>query len=174
MRLSIALAFSVLCASASAQDAPARVSRAPKTAVQSAGAEPEKTIIYKSPAAASPRCDSVIDDKALRELVQKDAREIGVDEKLALVILKLESKDGADVNSPKGARGPMQLMPATAAQYGVTDICDPAQNVRGALLFLKDLSAQFSGNMMLIAAAYNAGSERVHQAHGVPANPETV
>jgi soluble lytic murein transglycosylase-like protein len=174
MRLSIAIAFSALCASASAQDAPARVSGAPKTAVQTVAAEREKTIIYKYSAAASPRCDSVIDDKALRELVRKDAREIGVDEKLALVILKLESKDGADVNSPKGARGPMQLMPATAAQYGVKDICDPAQNVRGALLFLKDLSAQFSGNMMLIAAAYNAGSERVYQAHGVPANPETV
>ena len=106
--------------------------------------------------------------------MQKQAREISVDEKLALVILNLESRNGAEVNSPKGARGPMQLMPATAAQYGVKDICDPTQNVRGALLFLKDLSAQFSGNLMLIAAAYNAGSERVHRANGVPAIPETV
>ena len=73
MRLSIALAFSVLCASASAQDAPARVSGTPKTTVQTVAAATEKTIIYKSPAAASPRCDSVIDDKALRELVQKGA-----------------------------------------------------------------------------------------------------
>jgi hypothetical protein len=174
MRLSIALAFCAICTSTSAQDAPIRGNGASDAAVSTADGEPEKTIIYKSSAAAAPRCDSVIDDKALRELVRRQAREIGVDEKLALVILKLESKDGADVNSPKGARGPMQLMPATAAQYGVQDICNPEQNVRGALLFLKDLSAQFSGNMMLIAAAYNAGSERVHQARGVPANPETV
>ena len=136
--------------------------------------EPRKAIAYNSPAAVLPRCDSVLDDRALRDLVQEEARGIGVDEKLALVILNLESRNGADVNSPKGARGPMQLMPATAAQYGVKDICDPAQNVRGALLFLKDLSAQFSGNLMLIAAAYNAGSERVHRANGVPAIPETV
>lgn len=174
MRLPIALAFCTLSASALAQDAPARIGAAPAAAVQSTSAESEKTIIYKSSAAVAPHCDSVIDEMALRELVQKNTREIGVDEKLALVILKLESKDGQDVNSPRGARGPMQLMPATAAQYGVKDICDPEQNVRGAILFLKDLSAQFSGNMMLIAAAYNAGSERVHQANGVPAIPETV
>jgi hypothetical protein len=68
----------------------------------------------------------------------------------------------------------MMLMPQTAAQYGVKDICNPAENVRGSMLFLKDLSAQFQGNMMLVAAAYNAGSERVFQAKGVPANSETV
>ena len=68
----------------------------------------------------------------------------------------------------------MMLMPQTAAQYGVKDICNPVENVRGSMLFLKDLTAQFQGNMMLVAAAYNAGSERVIQAKGVPANSETV
>jgi soluble lytic murein transglycosylase-like protein len=115
-----------------------------------------------------------MDDESLRELVQTEAKRLGVDEKLGLVILNLESKDGASLNSSSGARGPMQLMPATAAQYGVKDICNPVENVRGGLLFLKDLSAQFHGNMMLVAAAYNAGSERVYQAKGVPAISETV
>ena len=68
----------------------------------------------------------------------------------------------------------MQLIPATAARYGVTDICDPEQNVRGGLLFLKDLVEQFQGNLMLVAAAYDAGPERVYDARGVPAIPETV
>ena len=68
----------------------------------------------------------------------------------------------------------MMLMPQTAAQYGVKDICNPVENVRGSMLFLKDLAAEFQGNMMLVAAAYNAGSERVIQAKGVPANSETV
>ena len=120
------------------------------------------------------RCESAIDDASLRDLVARDAASVGVDEKLALTILSLESNDGADLNSRKGARGPMQLMPDTAAQYGVRDICNPAENVRGAMLFLKELSAQFGGNLMLIAAAYNAGPERVYQSRGVPAIAETV
>ena len=142
MRLSLALAFCAIYTSSSAQDAPIRVKDASGAAVSTAGREPEKTIVYKTSVAA-PRCDSVIDDKALRELVQRQAREIGVDEKLALVILKLESKDGADVNSPKGARGPMQLMPATAAQYGVQDVCNPEQNVRATSCFSRTSRRNF-------------------------------
>lgn len=124
--------------------------------------------------ALSERCESAMDDASLRELVAREAASVGVDEKLAFTILWLESNDGAAVNSYKGARGPLQLMPDTAAQYGVHDICNPAENVHGAMLFLRDLSAQFGGNLMLIAAAYNAGPERVYQSRGVPAIAETV
>lgn len=119
-------------------------------------------------------CSAEMDPQSLRELVQTEARSAGIDEKLALAILDQESSSGANLNSPKGARGPMMLMPQTAAQYGVKDICNPVENVRGSMLFLKDLVVQFQGNMMLVAAAYNAGSERVYQAKGVPANSETV
>lgn len=126
------------------------------------------------PSEGAKRCEGGMDEASLRELVREEARKLGVDEKLALVILNIESNDGADLNSSKGARGPMQLMPATAAQYGVTDICNPVENVRGGLRYLKDLSAQFDGNLMLIAAAYNAGSERVYRANGVPPISETV
>lgn len=174
MRLPIALVLCTFSANAIAEDIAARASGTAIVAEKMASPDATSAVFYNNAVAVSPHCDAVINDDALRELVQQQAREIGVDEKLALVILNLESRNGAEVNSPKGARGPMQLMPATAAQYGVKDICDPGQNVRGGLLFLKDLSAQFSGNLMLIAAAYNAGSERVHRAHGVPAIPETV
>ena len=68
----------------------------------------------------------------------------------------------------------MQLIPTTAARYGVQDVCDPRQNVHGATLFLRDLTEQFQGNMMLIAAAYNAGPQRVYEARGVPPITETV
>ncbi|MBI5011792.1 MAG: lytic transglycosylase domain-containing protein [Methylocystis sp.] len=115
-----------------------------------------------------------MDDASLRDLVAREATSVGVDGKLALTILSLESNDGADLNSRKGARGPMQLMPDTATQYGVRDICNPAENVHGAMLLLKDLSVQFGGNLMLIAAAYNAGPERVYQSRGLPAIAETV
>ncbi len=119
-------------------------------------------------------CDTRIDGGSLRALVWREAQTFGVDPKLGLTILSLESNNGASLNSGKGARGPMQLIPETAARYGVADICDPEQNVRGGLLFLKDLVDQFQGNMMLVAAAYNAGPERVYSAAGVPAIAETV
>jgi soluble lytic murein transglycosylase-like protein len=90
-------------------------------------------------------CDTRIDGESLRALVWREAQTIGVDPKLGLTILSLESNDGVSLNSDKGARGPMQLIPETAARYGVTDICDPEQNVRGGLLFLKDLIDQFRG-----------------------------
>jgi len=122
----------------------------------------------------SAACSAEMDPQSLRELVQAEARRADVDEKLALAILDQESSNGANLNSPRGARGPMMLMPQTAAQYGVKDICNPVENVRGSMLFLKDLVAQFQANMMLVAAAYNAGAERVIQAKGVPANTETV
>jgi soluble lytic murein transglycosylase-like protein len=127
-----------------------------------------------TPSAGLRACDTRIDAEGLRALVWREAQTIGVDPKLGLTILSLESKDGMSLNSDKGARGPMQLIPETAARYGVADICDPEQNVRGGLLFLKDLIDQFQGNMMLVAAAYNAGPERVYSAAGVPAIAETV
>lgn len=119
-------------------------------------------------------CSAEMDSQSLRGLVQAEAQRAGIDEKLALAILDQESSNGANLSSPRGARGPMMLMPQTAAQYGVKDICNPVENVRGSMLFLKDLVVQFQGSMMLVAAAYNAGSERVYQAKGVPANLETV
>lgn len=119
-------------------------------------------------------CGNRVDADALKALVLKDAKTVGVDPQLALTILSLESNDGQALNSDRGARGPMQLIPSTAARYGVSDICNPEQNVRGGLLFLKDLVEQFQGNMMLVAAAYNAGPDRVYSARGVPAITETV
>ena len=119
-------------------------------------------------------CEAAMNESGVRDLVRAEAAKQGVDEKLALAIALQESRFGVELNSPKGARGPMQLMPTTAAMYGVTDICNPVQNVRGGVGYLKDLGAAFQGNMMLVAAAYNAGPERVYQAQGVPAISETV
>ncbi len=119
-------------------------------------------------------CEAAMNESGIRDLVRAEAAKQGVDEKLALAIALQESRFGADLNSPKGARGPMQLMPATAAMYGVSDICNPVQNVRGGVSYLKDLGVALQGNMILVAAAYNAGPERVYQAEGVPAISETV
>jgi hypothetical protein len=119
-------------------------------------------------------CEAAMNESGIRDLVRAEAAKQGVDEKLALAIALQESRFGVELNSPKGARGPMQLMPGTAAMYGVTDVCNPVENVRGGVSYLKDLGAAFQGNMMLVAAAYNAGPERVYQAQGIPAISETV
>ena len=140
--------------------------------------EPGRTVVGQAPSAREnsrgPAGMFGVDGgrASLRDLVRQEARKQGVDEKLALAIVNARVALGVEVNSPKGARGPMQLMPATAAMYGVTDICNPVQNVRGGVSYLKDLGA-FQGNMMLVAAAYNAGRARL-QAQGVPAISETV
>jgi len=148
-------------------------------AEQGAVREPGRTVVVRRQAlekavALQPECSAWMDATSLRDLVREEARKQGVDEKAALAIPNQESTDGEQVNSSKGARGPMQLMPSTAAQYRVKDICNPVENVRGGVAFLKDLMGRFQGNLMLVAAAYNAGSGRVYKSNGVPPNAETV
>ncbi|WP_309769560.1 lytic transglycosylase domain-containing protein [Agrobacterium larrymoorei] len=110
----------------------------------------------------------------VQDLIRKESQRQGADVKLALAVSGQESGFGQRVNSPAGARGVMQLMPETAARYGVADVCDAAQNIRGGVSFLKDLEDRFGGNIFLIVAAYNAGEDRVLRARGVPAIAETV
>ncbi|NEJ25456.1 transglycosylase SLT domain-containing protein [Rhizobium leguminosarum] len=118
--------------------------------------------------------DGAVDAQTIQQLIAEETARQGVDVRLALAIADQESGFGAHVNSPAGARGPMQLIPATAARYKVADICDAAQNIRGGVTYLKDLTAMFGGNIMLVVAAYNAGEGRVVAAHGVPDIAETV
>lgn len=134
----------------------------------------------KLPATASvqPCADGAIAPAIVRKIVADEAARQNVDVKLALTIAAQESGFGANVNSPDaaaaGAMGVMQLIATTAAQYHVVDRCDVAENVRGGVSLIGDLSARFGGNVFLILAAYNAGEGRVAAAKGVPANSETV
>jgi soluble lytic murein transglycosylase-like protein len=171
MRNALRLAICLLPSIAAADERNAAPEGAVRVAFAPVSGAPRS---LPKPPVESGACSAEMDSQSLRDLVQTEARRAGIDEKLAMAILDQESSIGANLNSPKGARGPMMLMPQTAAQYGVKDICNPVENVRGSMLFLKDLVVQFQGNMMLVAAAYNAGSERVIQAKGVPANSETV
>jgi soluble lytic murein transglycosylase-like protein len=118
--------------------------------------------------------DGAVAPEAIRELIRTESERQGVDTRLALAISDQESGFGQNVNSPTGARGPMQLMPATAARYKVADICDAGQNIRGGISYLRDLGGVFGGNIFLIIAAYNAGEDRVIRSGGVPAIAETV
>lgn len=109
----------------------------------------------------------------IRQLVTEAAQRHGVDSKFALAIASAESNFDRNRNSPKDARGPMQLMPATASRFDVEDVCDPAANIEGGVRYLSQLTEEFQ-NPLLVAAAYNAGEGRVREYGGIPPFRETV
>jgi soluble lytic murein transglycosylase-like protein len=92
---------------------------------------------------------------------------------LVLAIMATESNFDADAESPKSAYGLMQLIPGTASRFGVRNIKDPVQNIRGGMAYLRWLMAYFEGDVRLVAAAYNAGERAVDRYLGVPPYAET-
>jgi soluble lytic murein transglycosylase-like protein len=89
-------------------------------------------------------------------------------------IIQAESNYDSRAVSPKGAVGLMQLMPETAAQYGVKDRFDPEDNIMGGVRYLKDLIKLFKKDTKMVLAAYNAGQEALKKYNGIPPYPETV
>ncbi|MCO5079786.1 MULTISPECIES: lytic transglycosylase domain-containing protein [unclassified Chelatococcus] len=87
-------------------------------------------------------------------------------------VAKNESRYNSIALSEKGAFGLMQLLPQTADRFKV-DLCDPADNVRGGIRFLRSLQDKYK-NLFFVLAAYNAGEEAVAKSRGVPPYPETV
>ena len=109
----------------------------------------------------------------ITRLVIEAAQRHDVDAEFAVAVVTAESRLDRLRNSPKGARGPMQLMPSTAERFGVTDICDPQENIDAGLRYLRELTDEFR-NPLLVAAAYNAGEERVREHGGIPPFKETL
>ncbi|MET0288480.1 MAG: lytic transglycosylase domain-containing protein [Pseudoxanthomonas sp.] len=101
------------------------------------------------------------------------AREYGVDEAIVRAIIHAESAYNPLALSRAGAQGLMQLMPATARRFGVTDSYDASQNIRGGVQYLAWLLKRFNGNLTLAAAGYNAGEGAVDRHGGVPPYSET-
>jgi hypothetical protein len=100
------------------------------------------------------------------------AKEFGVRPELVRAVMQRESAGNPNAVSSKGAIGLMQLMPATAAQYGA-DPTDPGQNMHAGVQHLRHLLDKYKGDERLALAAYNAGEGRVDKAGGVPNIPET-
>ncbi len=123
--------------------------------------------------------DEVLDEIAaaeggdLRALAADAARRHGLDPDLVLAVISVESGFRPQAVSPKGAQGLMQLMPRTAAELGVKDALDPADNLDGGARHLLFLLTLYDGDVARALAAYNAGVGAVSRHRGVPPYRET-
>ena len=110
---------------------------------------------------------------AIDSHIRAAAQRYGLSEQLVTAVITVESGFNPRAVSPKGARGLMQLMPATASQLGVRNAFDPAENIDGGVRHLRGLMERFENNLPLVLAAYNAGEAVVTQYGGIPPYPET-
>jgi len=92
---------------------------------------------------------------------------------LVLSVISVESSGAAGAVSSAGATGLMQLMPDTAARFGVTDSTNPAENIKGGVAYLDWLMGEFESDPVLVLAAYNSGEGSVRRYEGVPPFAET-
>ena len=107
-------------------------------------------------------------------LIERTARAVQLDPALLRAIIAVESGFDPRAVSRRGALGLMQLMPATAKRFGVSDAFDPAQNVAAGARYLRVLTDRFDDDLELVLAAYNAGEAAVER-HGrrIPPYRET-
>ena len=106
-------------------------------------------------------------------LIIKASEKHNVEPALIKAIIKAESNFNHRAVSRKGARGLMQLMPATASSLQVKDSFHPENNIEGGVKYLRYLLNLFNGNLPLALAAYNAGENAVIRHRGIPPYPET-
>lgn len=106
-------------------------------------------------------------------LIEEASQRHGVDPQLVKSLIKVESNFDPDAVSHAGAKGLMQLMDGTAADLGVTDSFDVAQNIDGGVAYLAQQLRRFRGDERLALAAYNAGPGAVQRHGGIPPIAET-
>lgn len=113
-------------------------------------------------------------DIKYEDIFNQVSAQTGVSAQLLKAVAQAESGCRSDAVSSCGAVGVMQLMPATAKAYGVTDPFDAYENISGGAKLLSDLLEKYNGNVTLSLAAYNAGSGNVSKYGGVPPFKETI
>lgn len=135
-----------------------------RSATYSVGSSTIRTT-RRADARAAGRYDALIDEHALAN---------GVDADLVRAVIQVESAYNPRARSPKGAMGLMQLMPGTAAEFGVLDAYNPAENIRGGVAYLRSLLDRYGDDPTLALAAYNAGPTAVEKyGNTVPPYRET-
>lgn len=116
-----------------------------------------------------------VPDVPYGELIFETARRFELSPALVTAVIRAESAFDVEAVSPKGARGLMQLMPATAERFGVSEslLFEPASNVEAGVRYLSWLSERFDAEVPRVLAAYNAGEANVDRYDGVPPFRET-
>jgi len=131
---------------------------------------PDETVIAKP---GKPRNWLAL-SAAYDSMIENAAQTHTVHPALIRAVIVVESGFNPRAVSRRGAVGLMQLLPETARRYGVSDIYDPAQNIRAGAHYLSDLMARFDSHMDLVLAAYNAGENAVDRYGGhIPPFKET-
>jgi soluble lytic murein transglycosylase-like protein len=126
---------------------------------------------YPEPETTPVKAPAVAGNARFRETIAAAAATYGVDPDLVRAVIEVESSYEPRAVSAKGAMGLMQLMPATARQYGLTDPFDPSANIDAGTRHLKTLLDRYDVSLAL--AAYNAGEATVARFGGVPPYRET-
>jgi soluble lytic murein transglycosylase-like protein len=108
-----------------------------------------------------------------QDMISQTAQQYGLSYELLDSVVWQESRYRADAKSHVGAKGLMQLMPATARSLGVSDAADPAQNLAGGAAYLRIQLNKFDNNLEHALAAYNAGPGAVKKYGGIPPYRET-
>ncbi len=111
--------------------------------------------------------------KLIRKWVRRLSPDYELNPALVLAVIQVESNFDPKARSHKNAQGLMQLIPATAERFGVKDILDPLDNLKGGMAYLRWLLDYFNGNLTNALAAYNAGEQAVKRHGGVPPYSET-
>lgn len=131
-------------------------------------------VLRNNPVTPAPRLQDLHDIAAAhgRDILRAT---VGTDVSPALVVamIAVESSGRANVQSDKGAQGLMQLIPDTAARFGVRDALDPGDNIRGGVAYMNWLMREFGGDAIMALAAYNAGENAVRNNGGVPPFAQT-
>lgn len=125
------------------------------------------------PAQPKPAAGGHLSAADLNQMLSTAGTEHNVDMDLLASVVKAESGGNVRAVSRTGARGLMQLMPATASGLGVNDAFKPNENVRGGSAYLDQLLTRYHDNLSLALAAYNAGPAAVDKYHGIPPYRET-
>lgn len=115
----------------------------------------------------------IMDRQSLEQMVTGAGQRHQIDPDFINSVIRAESGFNNRAVSKKGAQGLMQLMPGTASQLGVANSFDPNANVEGGTKYLRELLERYNYDVPKALAAYNAGSRRVDQYHGVPPYFET-
>ena len=112
--------------------------------------------------------------KTYHSVIEEAGKEFNIDPALIYAVIQRESSGNPNTVSSKGAKGLMQLMDATAAEMGVSNSFNPAENIRGGTRYLRKMMDRFDNDSSLALAAYNSGPGTVRRYGGIPPFPETT